>query len=114
MTVPQRRPADPARRTLDSPWVAAALAVIVIVLAGILIVPGLLGGPGPGASGKPGPGDTSAPIGSPSPTPIPTFARPTPSPNATFVSYVVRVGDTLTSIAKQFATTARSIAWWNR
>lgn len=114
MTEPQRRPAAPPRRTLDSPWVAAALAVVVLLLAGILIVPGLLGGPGP----RPGPTGTpleSTPVGTPSRSPgVATFARPTPSPAASLTSYVVRQGDTLNSIAKQFSTTARSIAWWNR
>lgn len=112
MTLPQRRPVDAPRRILDSPWVAAALALVVVLLAGILILPGLLGGPGPGSTGTP---VGSAPLTTASPTPgLPTFVRPTPSPAATFTSYVVRQGDTLNSIAKQFDTTARSLAWWNR
>jgi hypothetical protein len=32
----------------------------------------------------------------------------------TFFAYRVRTGDTLTSIARQFGTTADSIAYWNR
>jgi peptidoglycan/xylan/chitin deacetylase (PgdA/CDA1 family) len=113
MTVPQRRPAAPPRRTLDSPWIAAALAIVVLALAAILVVPALLGGNGPGATGTPG--SSSAPAFTASPSPgLPTFARPTPSPSATFTSYVVRQGDTLNSIAKAYDTTARSIAWWNR
>jgi hypothetical protein len=44
----------------------------------------------------------------------PTFVRPSPRPQPTFTSYVVRVGDSLTSIARAFSTTPRSIAWWNR
>jgi peptidoglycan/xylan/chitin deacetylase (PgdA/CDA1 family) len=32
----------------------------------------------------------------------------------TFLSYTVVRGDSLTSIARRFATTGRSIAWWNR
>src|SRR5574338_153008 len=113
MTAPQRRPATRQRRLLDSPWVAAALAAVVILLAGVLVVPGLLNGPGPSATATLGPSDTPAPTPSPS-SGLPTFARPTPSPAATFTTYVVRQGDTLNSIARQFATTARSIAWWNR
>lgn len=114
MTEPQRRPAPAPRRTLDSPWVAAALALVVILLAAVLIVPGLLGGSVPGPTGTPagsaGPSDPGA-----TGTPVaPTFVRPTPSPAPTFTTYVVRQGDTLNSIARQFATTARSIAWWNR
>jgi peptidoglycan/xylan/chitin deacetylase (PgdA/CDA1 family) len=46
--------------------------------------------------------------------PSPTFVRPTPTPEPTFVAYVVASGDTLTAIARRFATTARSIAYWNR
>lgn len=113
MTVPQRRPVDPPRRLLDSPWIAAALALVAILLAAILLVPGLLGGGGPGPTGTPGASGGSPATASPSPA-APTFARPTPSPAPTFVSYVVRQGDTLNSIARQFDTTARSIAWWNR
>jgi peptidoglycan/xylan/chitin deacetylase (PgdA/CDA1 family) len=113
MTVPQRRPAEPPRRILDSPWVAAALAVIVLLLAAILVVPGLLGGPGPAPTATPVSTSASTATASPS-AGVPTFARPTPSPDATFTSYVVRQGDTLNSIAKEFDTTARSIAWWNR
>ena len=44
----------------------------------------------------------------------PTFVRPTPTPLPTFLAYVVKAGDTLTSIARRYRTTARSIAFWNR
>ncbi len=44
----------------------------------------------------------------------PSFVRPTPRPSPTFLVYEVQAGDTLTSIAHQFGTTARSIAYWNR
>lgn len=57
----------------------------------------------------------STPAASPSgPSSRPSFVRPTPTPLPTFVVYTVRPGDTLTSIARQFGTTARSIAFWNR
>lgn len=112
MTAPQRRPVAKPRRTLDSPWVAGALAVAVIVLAAILIMPGLIGGP-PGPTGTPGSSSDSLPSATASPAAA-TFARPTPSPAPTFTSYMVRAGDTLNSIARRFDTTARSIAWWNR
>lgn len=61
----------------------------------------------------------SVAIASPSPAPAgpssrPSFIRPTPTPLPTFLVYTVRPGDTLTSIARQFGTTARSIAFWNR
>jgi peptidoglycan/xylan/chitin deacetylase (PgdA/CDA1 family) len=86
--------------------------VVALVVAAVLVVPGLIGqSDGPGSSGLPG-GTTSP---GPTTTPAePTFVRPTPSPNPTFTSYVVAPGDTLTSIARKFGTTARSIAWWNR
>ena len=48
------------------------------------------------------------------PTPVVTFARPTPSPPPTFLIYRVQRGDTLNSLAKRFDTTDRSISWWNR
>jgi hypothetical protein len=58
---------------------------------------------------------TATPTPTPSgPTPSPSFVRPTPTPLPTFLSYVVKAGDTLTSIAKAHGTTARSLAFWNR
>jgi hypothetical protein len=48
------------------------------------------------------------------PSSRPSFVRPTPTPLPTFLVYTVRRGDTLTSIARAFRTTARSIAFWNR
>ncbi len=47
-------------------------------------------------------------------TPIPSFVRPTPLPAPTFLAYAVKPGDTLTSIARVFRTTPRSIAFWSR
>ena len=41
-------------------------------------------------------------------------ATPTPTPLPTFLTYVVKSGDTLDSIARGHGTTARSIAFWNR
>ena len=70
--------------------------------------------PGPTVAGQvatPAPTPTTAPTG---PTPSPSFVRPTPTPLPTFLTYVVKRGDTLTSIAKAHRTTARSIAFWNR
>lgn len=49
-----------------------------------------------------------------SPAASPSFIRPTPNPSPTFLVYEVKAGDTLTSIARLFGTTARSIAYWNR
>jgi hypothetical protein len=48
------------------------------------------------------------------PTPLPSFVRPTATPMPTFFVYTVVAGDNLTTIAHRFATTARSIAFWNR
>jgi nucleoid-associated protein YgaU len=57
------------------------------------------------------PTPTAVPSGPPAP---PSFVRPTPTPLPTFLSYVVKSGDTLDSIAEAHGTTARSIAFWNR
>ena len=57
------------------------------------------------------PAPTAVPSGPPAP---PSFVRPTPTPLPTFLSYVVKSGDTLDSIATAHGTTARSIAFWNR
>jgi hypothetical protein len=110
---PQR--ARPRRRsTLDSPWLAGLLVVVVLGLVGTLFVgPALFGSPAAtqtGALGTSGvPGSTAA-----GPSTAPTFSRPTPSPGPTFLTYRVQRGDTLNSIAKKFHTTGRSVAWWNR
>jgi peptidoglycan/xylan/chitin deacetylase (PgdA/CDA1 family) len=86
---------------------------VTIVLATLLGVVGCA----PGIQVSPGP--STAPTGTgPSPSPtasaFPSFQRPTATPAPTALSYMVRSGDNLTSIARQFATSARSIAFWNR
>jgi hypothetical protein len=48
------------------------------------------------------------------PTASPSFVRPTPNPSPTFLVHAVATGETLTSIARLYGTTARSIAYWNR
>ena len=101
---------------LATPATAASLAIVLVALAAaIVLIPGLLpaapASPTPGAS----PGATGAtPTGSPTPVPLPSFIRPTPTPAPTFTSYVVRAGDSLTSVARAFDTSPRSLAWWNR
>jgi hypothetical protein len=110
MTQPRRAPRSNGRSVLESPWVAAGLAVVVVGLAAVLVLPGLLGSLGTGTASAP---PSGGPFASPTP-PQPTFVRPTPSPQPSFASYVVKSGDTLNSIARRFRTTARSIAWWNR
>jgi peptidoglycan/xylan/chitin deacetylase (PgdA/CDA1 family) len=62
------------------------------------------------ASGSPCPGGT----GATDRACTPGLSSPTPRPSPTPVAYTVRAGDTLTSIARAFDTTARSIAYWNR
>jgi peptidoglycan/xylan/chitin deacetylase (PgdA/CDA1 family) len=107
---PARRRPRRQRSALDSPLLSAVLVVVVLGLAGaVLLVPGLLPGSGPSRSGDPS--STPAAAG---PSPSPTFTRPTPSPAPTFLTYTVQPGDTLNSIAREFRTTGRSIAWWNR
>ena len=73
--------------------------------AATAIVPSPVPAGGPSASAATGPAG---------PTPVPSFARPTPLPAPTFLAYAVRAGDTLTSIAREFRTTPRSIAFWSR
>jgi hypothetical protein len=63
----------------------------------------------PDGSNEPGSTSTSG-----GPTPSPSFVRPSPNPSPTFLVYEVQPGDSLTSIARQFGTTARSLAYWNR
>ena len=48
------------------------------------------------------------------PTPSPSFVRPIPTPQPTFLAYLVVAGDSLTKIARRFGTSGRSIAYWNR
>jgi peptidoglycan/xylan/chitin deacetylase (PgdA/CDA1 family) len=101
----------------NSPWLAAALAVVVVALAaGVILVSypfSVTSTPTPTAPGC-APACSLGPSVAPTPTGEPSFVRPTPSPEPTFTSYVVRSGDSLTSIAERFRTTARSLAWWNR
>jgi hypothetical protein len=60
-----------------------------------------------------------ASTGTPTPTfapatPSPTPGPPTPTPGPSFATYKVVRGDTLTSIARHFHTSPRSLAYWNR
>lgn len=68
---------------------------------------------GPTRDAAPTPGETT-PLVLAGPTPTPSFTRPTPLPAPTFLAYNVKRGDTLTSIAREFRTTPRSIAFWSR
>ena len=82
-----------------------ALAAMAVTLSGCLTMASRPTAPPP---------PTPTPAPTPRPTPTPTPGPPTPTPQPTAASYTVRAGDTLTSIARQFRTTPRSIAYWNR
>jgi hypothetical protein len=95
---------------------AAALAAIVVacVPTPVALITPSPGTPGataepPGGTGLPSPGPVNG-----GPTASPSFVRPTPTPSPTFLVYEVQAGDSLTSVARLFGTTARSIAYWNR
>jgi hypothetical protein len=98
--------------------VSPALRTAGIVLVAVACVPrpAVPGEPSNAVgSGSAVPGETAAvePTDA-GPTPRPSFVRPTPLPAPTFLMYTVRSGDTLTSIARTFRTTPRSIAFWSR
>jgi peptidoglycan/xylan/chitin deacetylase (PgdA/CDA1 family) len=103
--------ASPRQGRLPEPArvVAVLLAVVLLIVA--------CGGPAspsPSASigGSPSPsGPATSPTPTPSPSPSPS---PTPVPSPTPIAHIVVAGDTLTSIARRYETTARSIAFWNR
>jgi LysM domain len=111
-------PQPPPRR--GAPWisivVAAFLGAALAILVGVMFVlPGLRpGDPGTAAGPTATPGPDSTAGGSPGPSPTRTFVRPTPTPQPTPLIYFVKTGDSLNSIAEQFQTKARSIAFWNR
>lgn len=89
---------------------AAALSAVALV-AGCIPPAGRSPDTTPSMSSPPAVTTPSAPSG---PSTRPSFIRPTPTPLPTFLVYTVRPGDTLTSIARMYRTTARSIAFWNR
>lgn len=112
-------PPPPRRSVVTSGRLTGILALVAVVLLAIAVLPSLgLALPrisiefGPG----PSPSPTAQPTAGPSATPSgePSFVRPTPTAAPTFMSYVVKQGDSLGTIATVFRTTARSIAWWNR
>ncbi len=126
---PDARRGDPSRSPWASPALAGALALVVLALLGaIAIGPGLVPSesaspfasstttcnPANGASASCAPAATGIAPTSPAETPGPSFTYPTPTPAPTFTSHVVQGGETLTSIARAFSTSPRSIAWWNR
>ncbi len=88
--------------------------VVLAPLVAVVLLTGCLpeAGRSPAPSAQAGiPTPTPTPSG---PTPVPTFVAPTPTPMPTFLTYTVVSGDSLVGIARRFATTGRSIAYWNR
>ncbi|HEY2917040.1 MAG TPA: polysaccharide deacetylase family protein [Candidatus Limnocylindrales bacterium] len=99
-------------RGLGSPAVTLSLAAFLVSLVVLATATGLVSFPGgghPPSSNRP-----SAVAAVPTPTLEPTLGYPSPTPAPTFMTYRVAVGDTLSSIARQFGTTPRSLSWWNR
>lgn len=96
-------------------WLATAGITIVVLIGACIPTGSRVPTPAPTTSG----GITSEAAATPSPSPSspsarPSFTYPTPTPLPTFFIYQVRPGDTLTSIARQHGTTARSLSFWNR
>ena len=95
-------------------WLATA-GITLVVLIGACIPTGgrvpTLAPTSPDATPSTAPSASPTPSG---PSARPSFIYPTPTPLPTFFVYQVRPGDTLTSIAREHGTTARSIAFWNR
>jgi peptidoglycan/xylan/chitin deacetylase (PgdA/CDA1 family) len=92
--------------------VPAALIAFALVIAAC----GSTALPAPSTNISPSPVAT---VGTPSasasaPASSTAAPSPTPVPSPTPLRYVVRAGDTLTSIARANRTTARSVAYWNR
>jgi hypothetical protein len=95
-------------------WLAAAgIALTVAVGACIPTGAGVPAGT-PGTSSSASASAISASPSPSGPSARPSFVYPSPTPLPTFLVYTVRPGDTLTSIAREQGTTARSIAFWNR
>ena len=87
--------------------------LLTVAILASACVPSTAGRLSPGPTGTAA-APTTAPATASGPTPRPSFVRPTPTPLPSFLAYLVRAGDTLTSIARAHATTALSIAYWNR
>ena len=94
------------------PPVAAPLATALLLVA--MVVIGCATPVDSAASPGSAPASGVAPSAEPSASAPTGPFRPTPAPSPTFASYVVRRGDTLLALAARFATTAKSLAYWNR
>lgn len=109
-----RSEASPSRHAClpeDRPDLAVVLAACVPTPAGQATSP--TGAPAAATSSTTGDAPAPPPANG-GPTASPSFVRPTPTPSPTFLVYEVQAGDSLTSVARLFGTTARSIAYWNR
>lgn len=111
-------PSPPGRRVRHDDAMTKRMtrlaALLVACVVATACVPDPVGRP---SAAPPTAGPTAAPSATPGPsgpTPRPSFVRPTPLPSATFFVYVVRSGDSLSSIARSFSTTPFSLAVWNR
>lgn len=102
------------RQIRRSSAIASVMAVTALSLAGCL--PAQTRSDGSAAPSSAATGSAqSMPVAGPSGPPVrPSFVAPTPTPAPTFAVYTVVRGDSLTTIAYRFGTTARSIAFWNR
>jgi LysM domain-containing protein len=100
------------RKRITFPLAGPILLSVVLAAC----IPATFGGPAPsGVAGDASASVAATPVPMPAgPSGRPSFVRPTPTPLPTFLAYVVKRGDTLTSIARAHGTTARSIAFWNR
>ncbi|HWP63836.1 MAG TPA: polysaccharide deacetylase family protein [Candidatus Binatia bacterium] len=119
---PPRRP----RRPTGAPALSIALLVGLVAAScgsptpsaspvGSAPSPLASAGGSPSASGEGSAPPTTEPPGTGSPPPSPSGpASPTTAASPTPFVYVVVPGDTLTSIARRFATDVRSISYWNR
>jgi LysM domain len=106
-----RRTGDDVGMRAFTTWQPIAVAIVMVVAA---CIPSA-GRPSTTTEAPAASGAVATTLPSPSgPSSRPSFVRPTPTPLPTFLVYTVRPGDTLTSIARMFGTTARSIAFWNR
>jgi hypothetical protein len=98
---------------MRAPTARLPMAMAIVVVVATCIPPS--GRPGGATDTPAASGADATTVPSPSgPSVQPSFVRPTPTPLPTFLVYTVRPGDTLTSIARMFRTTARSLAFWNR